>query len=146
MRLLKEVRENIFHPIKLFKTLTRERFVRYSIVGVTASLSDVVSFSILTLLLTTDYKVLLLISLAINYFIGFFLHKYYTFRNKSKKIFRQMLKYLSFFSSTIISSYILMFLLVDLLFLNKILSRVFTLALMWLINYFLHSKFTFSSS
>ena len=113
--------------------------------GGTAALSNIVLFYIFLNWFHVWYLLASITSFILSVVVGFFLQKYLTFQNTSKSETRKQA--LLFFLVSMINlgiNVLLMLFFVEILHLDKMLSKVFTLAILACWNYFIYEKFVFN--
>jgi len=128
----------------IYKSLTKFEFIRYVLVGGTATLIDWILFYIFALKLTFHYQIALIISFSTATLTHYILSKKFTFKCQSKKILKQIFL---FFMISIISlsiSIFIMFIFIDLILISKMLSRVLTTGILLIVNYLIHKNITFN--
>lgn len=125
----------------IINLLTRKKiYVKYIISGGTVTL---VHFSILFILhelFFIDVIVATTCAFLFSFFVGFFLHKRWTFRNKDTRIYHQMFKFLSLGIFGLVLNAGLMYLLVNIFLIWYMLAQVFVSASIAVMN-FLISRF-----
>jgi len=129
---------------QIYLFFVKVRFLRYLIMGGIATLIDWSSFYILALILGIYYLLALAISFSLASIAHYTLNKLFTFRCKSKKIAKQFSVSFSISIISLILSSIIMFALVDLLLIQKMISRIMTTFIVLIANYSMHKYFTFN--
>ena len=129
---------------KLISKLFKYKLVRFSICGGLATLIDWTLFYFLAIKLMIYYQLSLIISFSLSAFVNYSINKLFTFRCRSKKIFRQILLFYFIVMISLLYSMFFMFVFVDLLLWDKMLSRIFTTFITLILNYIMHSNLTFN--
>ena len=128
----------------LLKRLHKIEFSRYFIVGTIATLTDWGLFFILAVLLNIYYQFSLVAGLVSGAAVNYALNKLFTFRCKSRAIFRQLSVYSVVFLVSLAFSSMFMFVFVDIITIFKMYARMLTTFIMLVINYTMHKYLTFN--
>lgn len=128
----------------MISNITKIQFIRHVFVGGFASIVDWILFYLFALELNIYYQFSLILSFSIATTINYILSKILTFKCKSKKITRQFLLFLFFSIITLLLSMLLMFIMVDMIFLEKMISRILTTFILLLFNFFVSKKLIFN--
>lgn len=129
---------------ELLSEIVSRRFTRYITAGAFATLVDWGSFFILALLAGVYYQGALVVSFSLGCVANFTLNKIFTFHCRSKRIFRQFSIHIAVSLVSLLFSMALMFIFVDLLLLQAMVSRMATTFIMLIANYFMHKHLTFN--
>lgn len=135
---------NISVSNKLCRFITDFQFIRYVFAGGLATVIDWSSFYILAIVFDTYYQIALVISFTLGTLTNYILNKLYTFKCKSKQITQQFSVHASISVISLLISIGLMFLFVDLLGLQKMISRGIITIIMLVINFFMHKHVTYN--
>lgn len=119
-------------------------FFRFILVGGVATALDWSVFYLLAIKIMLYYQLSLMISFSLACIVNYTFNKLFTFRSKSKKIFRQFSLFSVIAIFSLLLTMILMFIFVDVLFIHKMLSRIFVTMIMLFFNYILHKFLTFN--
>ena len=120
-------------------------FSRYSLVGLLCALLDIVFLYIFVEYLHFWYLLATTISFSSITYLGYFVQKKFTFRNKSKNHNKQFFLF-SFVSITgLIANTILMYLFVSILGIWYILSNIITKIIILFWNFFANKYITFNN-
>ena len=131
--------------IPKFATIfTKKEFWVFFIVGAVATLVDWVSFWGMAMVLNVHYFASLVVSFSLGAVTNYILNKIFTFKDTAKKIVFQFSVFISLAVIALVISGILMFVFVDVLALNKMLSRIVTTGIVFFINYLMHRNITFN--
>lgn len=134
----------MFFPFKLAKRLLKVRFMRYFTIGVVATATDWSVFYLLSALVSINYLISLAIAYSLGGVVNFFGNKFYTFDCKSKKIVRQMSVFWIFLWMFLGVSFVLMYLFVDVFMLHKMLSRIATTFIVFVLLYITQRSVVFN--
>lgn len=119
--------------------------ILFMVAGGTAALSNLIIFYIFLNWLNVWYLLSSIISFTLSVFVGFYMQKHLTFKDADKK---ETLRQASiFFLVSIINlgiNILLMILFVEVFKIDKMLSKVLTLAILACWNYFVYEKFVFN--
>jgi len=119
-------------------------FFRYFLVGIAATAVDWGIFYFLAVMNNVFYQLALIVALSVGSLTNFSLNKVFTFRCKSRMLVQQMSVYIGVVVVSFATSSAIMFLFVDMLLLEKMLSRILTTFVMLVINYLLQKYITFN--
>ncbi len=136
--------KNTLFIVKLIARVMKIKFIRYFTVGVLATIVDWSAFYICAILLNFYYQPSLVIAFSLGSLTNYILNKSFTFECTSEKILKQFSVFMIIATSTLLLSMLVMFILIDLLAVDKMISRVLTTFLMLVINYLLHKNLTFN--
>lgn len=120
------------------------KFLRYLLVGGVATLADWISFYLLAEVGGIHYQLSLLTSFSVGAIINYSFNKVFTFKCKSKKIFKQFLLYILVLVMYLVITIFVMFIFVNLFSLEKMTSRILTTITTVFIHYLLHKNITFN--
>jgi len=126
------------------KKLLKFEFIRYVLVGGLATIIDWMVFYILVILLGLYYQFSLVISFSLGATTNYAFNKIFTFKCKSRKIISQFSLFSVIAVISLLLSMFLMFFLVDIILLEKMLSRILTTVIMLIINYSMNKYITFN--
>jgi len=130
--------------IYIFNKVMKFEFIRYVFSGGIGTIVDWSTFYTLAIVFGLYYQISLFFSFLFGTITHYTLNKMFTFKCKSKKITRQFTLY-SFVAIIALSlSIFIMFILVNVLSINKMLGRILTTGIMLFINYSLHKNLSFS--
>lgn len=124
--------------------LTKREFIRYLLVGGSATLIDWSLFYIFAIVLGIYYQVALVISFSISCIFNYYFSRIFTFRSKSQKIFSQFSLFLLVIAIYLSMSIFLMFIFVELILIEKMISKILTTGFMLIVNYLLNKYLTFN--
>ena len=122
----------------------KHEFLRFLFVGGTSTIVDWGMFYLFAIILLVHHEISLVISSLSGFIVNFSMNKLFTFKCKSKKIIRQFSAYLLIAIIVLLISMLLLYLFVDILSFDKMLSRIFITLLMIPANYVIHKTFTFN--
>jgi putative flippase GtrA len=129
---------------KLIKSTLKRDFVRFFIVGGISTIVDWIVFYLLAFLALSHYQLALVVGFSCGAITNYSLNKTYTFKSKTKKIASQFTIFILFATGALILSIGLMYLFIDLLIIHKMISRIITTGIIFVINYFVHKNITFN--
>jgi putative flippase GtrA len=118
--------------------------VRYVLVGGAATGVDWGVYYLCAIVAALHYQLSLVIAQVLAGAVHYLLNKTYTFRCTSRQIVRQIGAYVLVACAYLLLSMVVMYLLVDLLGVDKMLSRVATTGIMIVVSFFLHRAVTFN--
>ncbi|MDD5769716.1 MAG: GtrA family protein [Candidatus Gracilibacteria bacterium] len=119
-------------------------FIKYSIVGVSSTLVDLVFLYIFVDIFKINLYFGVVFSFLLAVINGFILNKIWTFQNKSNKYKRQFAKFLLVSIIGLFLTLILMYIFVDFLNVYYLFSKVFTSIIVLFWNYFGNRFWTFT--
>ncbi len=120
------------------------KFFRYLTVGALATAVDWAIFYLCAVKMNLHYQTSVAISLSIATVFHYAMNKFFTFKCASKKIALQLAAHLGVSIVYVAASMGAMYLLVDVLVLDKMLSKMLTTGVMTVAGYFLSSRVTFN--
>ncbi|TSC70618.1 MAG: GtrA family protein [Parcubacteria group bacterium Gr01-1014_46] len=130
--------------ISLFFEIT-SRYVglRYFISGSTAGVTDIAVLYILNTILGIYYLISAILAFLVAFFVSFLLHKFWTFKSHEEATHRQMAIYLltSLFGLSL--NTILMYIFVDHIHVQVILSQIIVGLLVACVSFFISRNFVF---
>lgn len=132
----------IIKPI--YKNLIKSEFIRYILVGGTATLIDWILFYIFALKLIFHYQIALIISFSTATIVHYILSKKFTFKCRSKKIIKQISLFFLISILSLSISIFIMFIFIDLVLIPKMISRILTTGILLIVNYLIHKNITFN--
>ena len=122
----------------------KHEFIRFILVGGSVTFLDWILFYVLSIKLGIYYQLAIVMGFVIAMTVNFILSKTFTYRSKSKKIIKEYFIYAGISVISLICTMGLMFVFVELAFLDKMLSKVITTGIMLFINYLIHKNITFN--
>jgi putative flippase GtrA len=140
LNIINIVRKTVEQLIKRYET-----FIKYSLIGVTGATLDFIIFAILVKYSHLYYQYANIISVSIGITNNYLLNAYYNFKLKDK----MLLRFIKFYSVGIIGlllSSALLYVLVNIMFINKMYAKLLTIIVTTLVQYFLNKQFTFRKS
>jgi putative flippase GtrA len=132
--------ENI---ICLLKRLFKNKFFRYVIIGGSATLIDWIVFYLLITKFNIYYQISLFLSFILATSFHFIFSKIFVFESKSKKVLLEICKFLSVAIFSLFMSSIFMYIFVEVIIIEKMISKIITSGLLLFINYNLNKRITF---
>ena len=128
----------------VFKTFNSyKQFVKYAFFGGIGVLADIIIYSLLVYF-QFNYQAANASGYLSGTLISFFLNRHYTF-NVKDKIYRRLFMFLTIAFIGYISSAILLYVLIEKLFIDMYISKFLTLFFVLLVQYALNKKVTFKS-
>jgi len=123
------------------------KIIKYSIVGSIAALTDFSLFYIFAKLLKYNYMVVAFTSYAIATYINYILSTKYVFQSGTKYSKKIEISLIYLISGVAIGiNQISLYLLIDVLFVEMLISKVIATAITFFWNYFLRKNFIFKES
>lgn len=120
---------------KIFKKIEFYQIIRYSSVGGVCALIEFISFSILVLKFNIYYLLANVLAFCIASFIGFWLQKYWTFKNFKKEYLAQSTKfYIIVFIGFLLNTF-LVYLFIGVLGLHIFIGKPIQLFIVFFWNY-----------
>ena len=117
---------------------------KFIVSGGTAALVSLVLFYVFWNVLHVWYLLASVLSFMLSVVVGFYLQKYFTFKDVSKSNTRkQAVVFLLVSILNLLINIILMAFFVEVLFIDEMLSKVTTLAILSIWNFFVYKKFVF---
>lgn len=129
---------------ELLKKCIKKEFIKFVLVGGTSALIDWGLFYLLAIILTLHYQISIIISFSCSVIFHYTFNKKFTFKSKSKKVGTQFSIFLVVVTIYILLSMGIMFILVKLVSLPKMISKISTTCLMFIVSYFLNKNLTFN--
>ncbi|KND49446.1 MAG: hypothetical protein AB198_00660 [Parcubacteria bacterium C7867-003] len=117
--------------------------LRYFISGGTAGVTDIAVLYILNTILDIYYLVSAIIAFIIAFFVSFLLHKFWTFKSHEESTHRQMAIYLLSSLFGLFLNTVLMYIFVDYIHLQVILSQIIVGLLVACVSFFISRNFVF---
>lgn len=121
-----------------------KQFISFVGIGVIGTICDY-AFFLIMLYLEGNYLVATIIGIIIGASINFTLNKKYTFKDKEKYSVKQSMIYVSTVIVYLIMTTACMYLFVDIIHWNSIISRGLTIAICVPTNYLLNKKFVYKN-
>lgn len=128
----------------MIKKIIQSQFSKYVFVGGIATIVDWGVFYLLSEELHFYYQLALVVSFVFGSLTNFLLNKVITFQCKSKKIVGQVGVHLAISFVSLLMSVGLMFVMVEIVLVDKMISRVFVTFIMLFVNFFMHKYLTFN--
>jgi len=128
---------------RLFNIFFSRSFFLYLIFGGLATLIDWSSFALATYSAGLSYLISVIISFSLGSITNFYLNKRLNFKNEYKKWYYQFIVYLIIALLGLSITLVLMWLLVDNLFIEKMFARIITTAIVLIYNFLGHKYITF---
>lgn len=123
------------------------KIIKYSIVGSIAALTDFSLFYIFAKLLKYNYMVVAFISYAIATYINYILSTKFVFQSGTKYSKKVEISLIYLISGVAIGiNQISLYLLIDVLFVEMLISKVIATAITFFWNYFLRKNFIFKEN
>jgi len=123
-----------------------EKITRYVIAGGTGALINFLIYFVMLQVFNVWYLLSSICSFTLSIFAGFYLQKYFTFRNSSKDyIYKQMYLFFSFSLINLLINVILLVFFVEILGINQLVAKVLTLGIIAIGSFFVYQNFVFSS-
>lgn len=126
--------------------MRNSRILRFFSVGVVSTIVDWCSFILLSSVFGINYIIALIISILLGGIVNYILNKIYSFYSETKKYMQQYSMHLSVTVFGVALSSGMLFILVDIVSLDKVLARIIVTFIMFLINYLLHSFLTYNNA
>ncbi|MEN9582742.1 MAG: GtrA-like protein [Candidatus Parcubacteria bacterium] len=118
--------------------------LRYLIAGGLGAGTNFVIYYILVKFFDVWYLAASITSFLLSLIVGFYLQKYFTFKNMTKDgIHKQVIAYFIFSLINLVVNVILMLFFVEVLSVDAILSKVFTLAVLAVWSFFVYKNIIF---
>ncbi len=137
----------MYKYIELFLDLTSKYVgLRYFISGGTAGVTDIALLYILHEILGIYYLTSAALAFIVAFFVSFLLHKYWTFKSHEEEIRRQMSMYLLASLFGLFLNTVLMYLFVDYIHVNVILSQVVVGLMVACVSFFVSRNLVFKYS
>jgi putative flippase GtrA len=141
------LRELFYKYLELGLELTTKYVgLRYFISGGTAGVTDIALLYIFHNILGIYYLASAVMAFIGAFFISFLLHKYWTFKSHGEETHRQMAMYLMSSLFGLLLNTILMYIFVDYVHVNVILSQVIVGLMVACISFFISRNFVFKYS
>jgi len=129
--------------LKKILSFIKSRFFIYLVVGGIAAIIDFSLFYAFNSIFLISYAISHPLSSWISATIKFAINKFFTFKNKSRKIMKQYLASMGVFLIYLLITEGMLLFFVGVLNINELISKVLVILLGVLINYFLDKKITF---
>lgn len=134
----------MYKYIELFLDITSKYVgLRYFISGGTAGVTDIALLYIIHEMWGVYYLTSAVIAFVVAFFVSFILHKYWTFKSHEEEIRRQMSMYLLASIFGLILNTILMYIFVDYIHLNVIISQIIVGLLVACVSFFVSRNLVF---
>ncbi len=137
----------MYKYIELFLDLTA-RYVglRYFISGGTAGVTDIALLYIIHEILGVYYLTSAAFAFIVAFFVSFLLHKYWTFKSHDEQMHRQMSMYLLASLFGLLLNTVLMYIFVDYIHINVILSQIVVGLMVACVSFFVSRNLVFKYS
>lgn len=119
------------------------RFLKYTFIGGIATLLDWGIFFLLSYLIGLNYIFSVFVAVSFAASVKFFLNKFITFKDRSKKYFRQIGVFALVNILAIFLNILFMIFFVEIFFLEKMSSKIITTFIVVILNYNLDRKWTY---
>ena len=123
--------------------LERHLVLRYLIVGGSAGVSDLIVLYILHNLFGLHYLFSAVLAFVVAFLISFTFHKFWTFKSHDEKTHRQLVLYFGNAMFSLVMNTILMYLFVDHLHIQVILSQIIVGLIVACFTFFISRNFVF---
>ena len=125
--------------------LFKLKILRYSVVGAIGALIDITLFTLATYLLDFPWLISSIISSLVSTLAGYYLSIFFVFKSgvRFKKVQEILGVFLISFIAFIMHQFLL-FVFIEILNINMIISKVITIGLIFFFNYFSRSKIIFT--
>lgn len=123
--------------------MNRKEVINYLIFGVLTTVVNIVVYWLLNTCLNVNYLVSNAIAWIISVLFAYITNRKYVFESKNSSMVNELVKFVSARLSTGIMDMIMMWLLVDVLFLNTMVSKVLVNVLVIVLNYVFSKVFVF---
>lgn len=130
--------------MNIFKEIFKNNFFKYAFIGGIATLIDWSLFYIFAVKFNFFYQLSLFISFSFASIFNFSVNRIFNFKSKSERILFQFLIYIFISLVSLILNGIVMFIFIEIIYLNKMFSRIATSLMMLSVNYFLNKNITFN--
>jgi putative flippase GtrA len=130
--------------LKILRKCSKIQFARFFTAGAVSSAVDWGVFYCLAVIFNIYYLAALLGSFIVGSIVNYALNKYFTFKCTSNKIAKQFTSFLVVAFFNLIFSFIVMYLFVDILSMDKMISRIVTTGLLCVFNYIVLKKIIFN--
>ena len=125
------------------KKINETRIFRFILVGGLCTILNIVFLYLLVTVLQIHYLFSFILVFVGGNFIGFYLNKYYTFRTKTRNLWKELWKYYSIMLSSFGINLILMYIMVKYLNVWYIYATIIITIGCTVYNYFLHNNWSF---
>lgn len=119
-----------------------EEIVNYLVFGVLTTIVSILSYALFTRVLNVNYFISNILSWILSVTFAFITNKIYVFKSKNNLFYQAIKFYLSRITSLIIEL-IIMYLLVDILSFNDLISKIFVQFIVIVLNYIFSKVFVF---
>lgn len=124
-----------------------QKFTRFVISGGSAALSNFLIYYFFLNILDIWYLVASIMAFILSVFVGFYMQKYFTFRDSSKSDFKsQIIMFFLVSFGNLFINVVLMLFFVETLHIDEVLSKVLTLGILACWNFFVYQKFVFAKT
>lgn len=130
--------------IKKIKFILKFELIKFFIVGGISTIIDWSSFYLIGIILGIHYQISLVIAYTLGGITNYTLNKLFTFQNKSKQITLQFITFFTLAFISLLISMTIMFIFVEIFYINEMISRILTTFIVFIINYAMHKFVTFN--
>ncbi|MBN1700107.1 MAG: GtrA family protein [Spirochaetales bacterium] len=129
---------------EIYTSVVFKQFITYIPLAGLATLVDWGSFYLFTRILRFDPYISVIVSYTLGGLTNYTLNKIFNFRDKVKTIGYQMAVYAVIMAISYGLTLLFMFLLIKVLFINELVARMMTTAVVLIYNFIMHRSFTFN--
>lgn len=138
------LKQYIYKYIEWFFEITSKYVgLRYFISGGTAGVTDIIILYFFNTIIGLYYLISSILAFIVAFFVSFFLHKFWTFNSNSEATHRQMVVYLGSSMFGLSLNTILMYIFVDYIHIQVIISQIIVGLLVACVSFFISRSFVF---
>lgn len=117
-----------------------KEIIMYLIIGGFTTLINVISFILLCNILKLDWSISNIISWIISVLFAYITNRSFVFKSKTKKVVKEIISFFVFRILSLLIDMLLMYLLIQILFINNTIAKLVVQVIVIILNYFF-SKF-----
>lgn len=122
-----------------------QEIINYLIFGVLTTLVSILSYALFTRFLNLNYIYSNIISWIISVTFAFITNKIYVFKSKEDNVFKEVIKFYISRLTSLLIELLIMYLMVDLLKINDMISKIIVQFIVIILNYIFSKIFVFKN-
>jgi len=121
-----------------------EEIIRYLIAGILTTIVSIISYNFFRII-QIHYLISTILSWILAVIFAYFINKFYVFKNNKKDIF-EFINFIKYRFISLLTEFIIMYVLVDILFINDRLSKIIVQGIVLVLNYLFSKIFIFKNN
>ena len=124
--------------------LKYKEIINYLIVGVLTTVVSIISYAVLRFIIP-NYIICTVLSWIVAVLFAYITNRVFVFNSKDKKIMKEFIKFISCRLITLVTEVLIMFIAVDLLKINDLISKIVVQFVIIILNYILSKLIVFKN-